>query len=238
MLRRAKRLQTVCDEFCMQYSRHDLQLSQEEWRQVDYLLTITQPFYTFTTTLSKSKDITVHTIFGIYNKLFSHLEKSMAKLARKKVNWKTVMLSALKQAKLKLSQYYSMTDEIPGDLYAIGTILAPQNKLHFFSTKDWEPCWRVRYRKSLEDCLVPYQQQYSDTQPRSNGQYSVDQVSDIDMLITSTTAFQPQMDANNELTRYLGSSMLLTLTSSISLVYLISRHSSDQSAAFLEGSTA
>lgn len=143
MLRRAKRLQTVCDEFCVQYSRHDLQLGQEEWRQVDYLLTITQPFYTFTTTLSKSKDITVHTIFGIYNKLFSHLEKSMAKLARKKVNWKTVMLSALKQAKSKLSQYYSMTDQIPGDLYAIGMILAPQNKLHFFSTKEWEPHWCI-----------------------------------------------------------------------------------------------
>lgn len=155
MLRRAKRLQTVCDEFCMQYSRHDLQLSQEEWRQVDYLLTITQPFYTFTTTLSKSKDITVHTIFGIYNKLFSHLEKSMAKLARKKVNWKTVMLSALKQAKLKLSQYYSMTDEIPGDLYAIGTILAPQNKLHFFSTRIGSHAGAYDTAKALRIALCP-----------------------------------------------------------------------------------
>lgn len=190
MLRRAKRLQTVCDEFCMQYSRHDLQLGQEEWRQVDYLLAITKPFYTFTTTLSKSKDITVHTIFGIYNNLFSHLEKSMAKLAPKKVNWKTAMLSALKQAKSKLSQYYSMTDEIPGDLYAIGTILTPQNKLHFFSTKEWEPCWRIRYRKSLEDFLAPYQQRYSDTKPIYNGQCSADQISDIDMLITSATPAQ------------------------------------------------
>ena len=92
MLQCAKRLQTVCGEFCMQCSCHDLHLGQEEWQQVDYLLTITQSFYTFTTTLSKSKDITVHTTFGIYNKLFSYLEKSMAKLVQKKVNWKTVML--------------------------------------------------------------------------------------------------------------------------------------------------
>lgn len=153
MLRRAKRLQSVFDGFCAQYSRHNLQPSQEEWRQIDYLLAITQPFFMFTTTLSKTKDITVHTIFSIYNKLFSYLERSMTQLARKKVNWKAVMLSALKQAKLKLSEYYSMTDDIHNDLYAIGTILAPQNKLHFFSNKEWEPCWRVQYRKSLEVAL-------------------------------------------------------------------------------------
>jgi hypothetical protein len=238
LLRCAKRLQSVFDEFCAQYSRHDLQLSQEEWRQIDYLLAITQPFFPFITTLSKSKHITVHTVFDIYNKLFSYLERSMAQLARKKVNWKAVILSALKQAKSKLSQYYSMTNDIPGDLYAIGTILASQNKLHFFSTKEWESCWRVRYRKSLEDYLVPYQQRYSDTQPISNSHSSADQISYIDMLITSATSFQPQTDAHSELTRYLGSSMLLTLISHVSLTYLISRHLSNQSAAFLEGPTA
>ncbi|KAF5856754.1 hypothetical protein ETB97_006743 [Aspergillus alliaceus] len=129
----------------------------------------------------------------------------MAQLARKKVNWKTLMLSALKQAKLKLSEYYSMTDNIHHDLYAIGTILAPQNKLHFFYTKEWEPCWRVRYRKSLEHYLVPYEQRYSATQSTSNGYTSADQISDIDMLITSATSFQPQTNACNKLTRYLGS---------------------------------
>ena len=120
-----------------------------------------------------------------------------------------------------------MTDQVPGDLYAIGTILAPQNKLHFFSTKEWEPYWCIQHCRSLEEYLVPYKEQYSDTQPISNGQCSADQVSDIDMLITSATSFQPQVDANNELTQYLGSSMLLTLTSPISLAYLISRHSPD-----------
>ena len=46
------------------------------------------------------------------------------------------MLAALHAAKTKLSQYYSMTDQIHNDLYAIGTIIAPQQKLQFFSTKD------------------------------------------------------------------------------------------------------
>ncbi|KAJ5264778.1 hypothetical protein N7505_007571 [Penicillium chrysogenum] len=53
-----------------------------------------------------------------------------------KVPWKQLILSSLKATQEKLSKYYAMTDSIEGDLYAIGTILAPANKLQFFSTKD------------------------------------------------------------------------------------------------------
>ncbi|KAF9882848.1 hypothetical protein FE257_004960 [Aspergillus nanangensis] len=153
ILRRAKCLQSVLNEFCSQYENHELQPSQEEWRQIDYLLSITQPFFTFTTSLSKTKEVTIHSVFAIYNNLFAHLDRSRAQLARQK---------------------------------AISTILAPQNKLEFFSTEDCEPNWRVRYRKSLEDYLIPYQQRYSESQPTLNGQ-------------PSTTAY-------DELSRYLGSS--------------------------------
>lgn len=51
-------------------------LDPEEWRQIEYLLWITQPFFKFTTALSKTKDVTIHSVFGIYNKLFEHLETS------------------------------------------------------------------------------------------------------------------------------------------------------------------
>lgn len=206
MLRRAKRLQSVLNEFCTQYENHELQPSREEWRQIDYLLSITQPFFTFTTSLSKTKEVTIHSVFAIYNNLFAHLEKSRAQLARKKVGWKRVMLSALQAAGLKLSEYYRMTDEIGNDLYAIGTILAPQNKLEFFSTKDWEPNWRVRYRRSLEEYLIPYQQRYSESQPTSNGQPSVGGISDVDILLTAASSLRPQTTAYDELSRYLGSS--------------------------------
>jgi hypothetical protein len=127
-------------------------------------------------------------VFAIYNTLFTHLEKSRARLAQKKVGWKKVILSALQSARLKLSEYYGKTDEIDGDLYAIGIILAPQNKLEFFSTKDWEPHWRVRYRKSLEEYLLPYQQCYSETQSTSNTQSSTGGISDVDILVTSAAS--------------------------------------------------
>ena len=209
MLRRAKRLQSTFDEYCSQYGHPDLKLDKDEWRQIDYLLSITQPFFKFTTSLSKTTEVTIHSVFAIYNTLFTHLEKSRAQLAQKKVGWKKVMLSALKAAEVKLSEYYRKTDEIEGDLYAIGTILAPQNKLEFFSTKDWEPNWQPRYRKALEAYIQPYQQCYSETQSISAARSSAEGISDVDILVTSAASLQPQTTANDELSRYLGSGKLI-----------------------------
>lgn len=67
-------------------------LSNEEWRQVDYLLFLTQPFFDFTVELSKTRDATTHHVFLIYNKLFEHLEKSISQLTKKRTSWKRQML--------------------------------------------------------------------------------------------------------------------------------------------------
>ena len=95
MLRRARRLQSILIPFCAEWDRSDLQLNDEEWRQIDCLLWITQPFYEFTTELSKTKDATSHHASKIYNLLFEHLEQSISQLGRKKVPWKKTMLQAL-----------------------------------------------------------------------------------------------------------------------------------------------
>ncbi|KAJ5672840.1 hypothetical protein N7507_001967 [Penicillium longicatenatum] len=141
-------------------------LSAEEWRQIDYLLFLTQPFFKFTTLLSKTKDVSIHLVFSIYNKLFDHLEKAKSALRRKKVAWKQLMLLSLEAAEKKLSHYYGITDEIDNNLYAISTILSPQQKLDFFKGKDWDDPdvnYRTKYRKSLEDYFRPYKQRLSET---------------------------------------------------------------------------
>ncbi|KAJ5152417.1 hypothetical protein N7492_009697 [Penicillium capsulatum] len=107
-------------------------------RQIEYLLWITQPFFKFTTGLSKTTDATIHIVFDIYNQLFEHLENSTRQLQRKKAPWKQLMLKALGAARDKLVDYYGKTDEIHGDLFAIGTMLTPENKLQFFLGKDWD----------------------------------------------------------------------------------------------------
>lgn len=51
----------------------------------------------------------------------------------------------------KLDYYYSMTDAIPGDLYAVSTMIVPDNKFKFSQTKDWDDELHVRYRKSFKE---------------------------------------------------------------------------------------
>lgn len=123
MLRRAKRLSSTFNQYCELHVQSQFKLNTEEWRQVKYLLCITQPFYKFTTGLSQTKEVTVHNIFRVYNQLFDHLEGSIQRLKKKKVPWKQAMLHALNAGQEKLRLYYSKTKEIYSNLYIISIIL-------------------------------------------------------------------------------------------------------------------
>ncbi|KAF9882542.1 hypothetical protein FE257_007499, partial [Aspergillus nanangensis] len=84
------------------------------------------------------------------------------------------MLKALDAARDKLAEYYAKTDKVHGDLFAIGTILAPKYKLQFFATKDWDDDndWRQRYRQSFNSYIQPYQQRLANPQVSSQDQAS------------------------------------------------------------------
>jgi hypothetical protein len=209
MLRRAKRLQPIFDEFCSEYGHPHLKIHSDEWRQIEYLLWITHPFFKFTTLLSKTKDVTIHSVFSIYNKLFDHLEASVRQLRRKKVPWKQQMLGALELAEKKLRDYYTMTDDQDlGDIYAIGTILAPRHKLQFFSTPDWddpEKDFCAQYRRSLELRLEGYQERLASTQAPARAQL-LGQTSELDdALDEALTSDTPKSKSSqhDELTEYL-----------------------------------
>ena len=177
-------------------------------RQIEYLLWITQPFFKFMTALSKTKDVTVHRVFGIYNRLFDHLDKSIHQLRPKKIPWKKLMLTALEAARSKLSHYYAQTDHIPGDLYAIGTIIAPENKLHYFTRKEWKDPkknWCKIYRESLERLFKPYKQRLTNQLP-SNIPSSASQDDELGLLLNSSQSQESFSSQNDELAWYLGSS--------------------------------
>lgn len=213
MLRRAKRLQATFNEFCSQFQLRDLTLSEDEWRQIEYLLWITQPFFKFTTVLCKSNDTTIHIVFEIYNSLFEHLEKSTRQLQRKKVPWKQGMLKALGAARDKLAEYYSKTDEVHGDLFAIGTILAPEHKLQFFNSKDWDSGedtnWRQRYRQSFQDTFESYKQRLMSLQMSSQAQVPT-QSAEVDELqvMLKGAKHRQRWSQRDEATQYLESGKL------------------------------
>jgi hypothetical protein len=186
MLRRAKELQSVFNAYCTTHQHPQFKLDKTEWRQIEYLLCITEPFFEYTTELSTTKEVTIHLILGIYNNLFDHLEKSIRQLQRKKVSWKTTMLDALEAAKEKLSAYYKETDhEMHGNIFAVGTIIAPSNKLQFFSTREWDGPWREQYRKCLADYLQRYIKQFPTLPTLLNTQSSSGNFSRIEMLVSN-----------------------------------------------------
>ncbi|KAF7137017.1 hypothetical protein CNMCM5793_006821 [Aspergillus hiratsukae] len=156
MLRRAKRLRAIFTPFCVEYDREDLLLNNEEWRQVDYLLCITEPFFDYTTQLSKTRDITAHYVFKIYNKLFEHLEQSMKQLRRKRIPWKKHMLDALEAGRLKLDEYYSQTDNVRGGAILIANPfkkLSLHTKIVFLILKSLGSQMAVRPSSKLDKML-------------------------------------------------------------------------------------
>jgi hypothetical protein len=208
MLRRAKRLHDTFDKYCKDYTQTHFALSIEGWRQIDYLLCILQPFFTLTTLVCRTKDSSIHLVFRIYNKLFDHLERSIRQLRRKKVHWKQLMLSSLEAAKEKLKKYYGEIDNIEGNLYAIGTILAPSSKMEFFSISDWDldpeigKDYRKEYRESLQSLFERYSQRVPSDMIQSDSQLLITE-SELEKALdgdSSPRSIAPQYD---ELTKYL-----------------------------------
>jgi hypothetical protein len=210
MLNRARKLQPVFDQYCRTHSYTQFELDQEDWRQVEYLLLLTKPFFDFTNVLSKTRDVTVHHVFSIYNRLFNHLDDAESKLKRKAVPWKKRMLQALGAAKRKLSKYYTATDTASyGKIYAIATILYPSKKLRYFDSADWRgegTDWMKHYRDMLQTEFTRYQQEVIPVTTPIDAQASTDPAEDeeLAMLCDSQTALQAEVDQpEDEITRYL-----------------------------------
>jgi hypothetical protein len=212
MLERAKKLQSVFDQYCTTHQYVQFKLDQEEWRQIEYLLLIMKPFFDYTNILSKTRDITVHLIFSIYNNLFDHLEDSQKQLKCKAVPWKMGILKALKAANRKLSEYYKLTDkEAYGNIYAIATILSPSKKLQFFTTKNWQGDdinYAKQYREVLEKEFKQYQRQVLEVTAQAAVQESADPTAadndgDEPMAGLETPVESEVVHEDDELTRYL-----------------------------------
>jgi hypothetical protein len=69
-----------------------------------------KPFFEYTQALSKTRDVTAHLVYRIYNTLFKHLKQLMKQLRRKRVLWKKQILEAFETSRSKLAKYYLETD--------------------------------------------------------------------------------------------------------------------------------
>ncbi|KAJ5358341.1 uncharacterized protein N7496_010754 [Penicillium cataractarum] len=77
---------SIFNTFYLKFLRTHLRVTSDKWRPINYLFWVTQPFYKFTTALSKSEDLKIHTVFSFHNRLFDHLENRIRQLQRKKID--------------------------------------------------------------------------------------------------------------------------------------------------------
>lgn len=159
MLRRAKRLRSFIVTFYKDYNYPEFALNDNQWRQVDYLLYLTRPFFDYTLALSKTRDVTSYLVFQIYNLLFEHIERSRMQLQRKRVVWKKQILISLEASYTKLREYYKETDYMRGHIYTVYTILSPDSRFQFFLSNNWSDAKELRdqYRVAFRDTLTPIQ---------------------------------------------------------------------------------
>jgi hypothetical protein len=175
MLQRACRTREFIKQWLQDPRNRSLQYlypTADEWKQIEYVITILHPFHKYTYLLSYSQEPTIQHTWQIYNDLFDHLEKTKELLRHKRKLWKKNILHAIEPARLKLDEYYSKTYAPRGKIYNIGNILNPSNKLSTYDRPEWAmaiedpadlqtsseniPSFKEQYRKEFLDHYNKY----------------------------------------------------------------------------------
>jgi hypothetical protein len=162
MLLRLRTLKPSVDPFTKEHAKH-LQLSDDEWGQVDYVIAILRPFAIYTQLIGASRLPTIHQVYDIYNHLLSHIERAQTKLGKKAKPWKREIHTSLASGHRKLRDYYTATSTSrAGTLYGISILLDPRKKSLTWKGPDWKGTdydWEAHYWIEFEDMYV---QRYAD----------------------------------------------------------------------------
>jgi hypothetical protein len=167
MLERSVRLREFTKDWLQTYPQFSpLWSTPEEWRQIEYILEVLQPIRFWTLWMSKTRGVTIHRVFQVYQDIFDHLEMQISKLERKRMQWKVDIREGLLKAKLKAAAYYGKTESPRGLLFGIATCLNPYCKLNLFREWDLDASGETEYEKSYKKEFIAYYDLYY--APRNN----------------------------------------------------------------------
>jgi hypothetical protein len=154
MIVRALHLRPVINRYCQEKEyATPFSLQETEWKQIEYLVDLVRPFNFLTSTVGKTKGITLPYALGIYDQLYESLFESRRRLVakRRKYPWVEQLIKGIEAAEAKIDKYYQKSYGDLGSVYAIGAILNPKTKLDSF---DPEYCWLnpagVEWREEFE----------------------------------------------------------------------------------------
>lgn len=150
--------------------------NKEEWRQIEYLILITRPFFEFLNDLAIETDATTHLVLLMYRSLFQHIDGLIARLDLKTTPWKRGFMRALKVGRQILSSYYAKIQDMESQVYTVATVLAPAKKLSLFQSDEWNADAPDMFRLSLKSHVVPYQSSLSSAKIRGSSLSRLDTV--------------------------------------------------------------
>jgi len=157
MMERSVRLREFTKDWLQTYAEFTpLRSPQDEGRQIEYILELLQLVRFWTLWMSKTRGVTIHWVFQVYQDIFDHFEMQISKLERKRMQWNVDIREGLVQAKLKAASYYGKTESPRGLLFGIGTWLNPYCKLTRFREWDLDVSGETEYEKSYKKEFIAY----------------------------------------------------------------------------------
>jgi len=110
--------------------------------------------------MSKTRGVTIHRVFQLYQDIFDHLEIPISKLESKRIQCNVDIREGLVKVKLKAASYQGKTESPRGLLFGIGTCLNPYFKLTLFREWDFDASGETEYEKSYTKEFIVYYDLY------------------------------------------------------------------------------
>ena len=157
MLLRALRLQDFIKSYISTHENENitfqkLSLNSKEWKHVQYLVELLKSFAIFTDLLERNHELSINSIYIIYDVLFFHIKDYIIALKRKQRSWKHSLLKVLTQAWIKLFKYYANVSHDRELMYNLENIIDSHQKLDLYNRSTWQDSdYKQKYKQKFID---------------------------------------------------------------------------------------
>jgi len=170
MCERAVYLRKAIDMYVKQQYFFQLEISQQEWKRVEFLLDILEPFKRCNDRMEGTKRPGIEKVFWIYETLFNELDRLaevMDQADTKEAEWIKELQPAFGAMRAKLTKYYTGTSK--PSVYGDGMILDPRLKLYLTTQPQWSGGQDGEYSGAgySAACRNRYLEKYEKVTPQS-----------------------------------------------------------------------
>jgi len=138
MCERGVYLRKAIDTYVQQQAFFHLEISQQEWKRVEFLLDILEPFKRCNDRMEGTKRPGIEKVFWVYETLFNEIDRlveAMDNVIGRDSQWIRELLPAFQAMRAKLTKYYDKT--ATPFVYGDGMILDPRLKLYLTKQSQW-----------------------------------------------------------------------------------------------------